>query len=163
MPSRSENMRLGLPIAAVLLVIDQLSKWVIVSQVMQPPRVIEVTGFFNIVMAWNTGVSFGMFASDSPYGRWALVALALAISAGMAVWLLRAETRLQAAALGLVIGGALGNVIDRLRFGAVADFLDFHAGGYHWPAFNAADSAIAVGVALLLYDALFVGRRSPIK
>lgn len=157
---RPGRLRLGLAAAVVLFVVDQASKWLIVGVVMQPPRIIEVTPFFNLVMAWNRGVSFGLFASDSTLAPWLLTALALAIAVALVVWLARAETRLQAFAIGLIIGGALGNVIDRVRFGAVADFLDFHAAGYHWPAFNAADSAITVGVVLLLYDALFAGRGS---
>ncbi len=156
-------LKLGLAAAVCLTVLDQLSKWFIVFNVMQPPRSIEVTPFFNIVMAWNRGVSFGMFASDSPNAPWFLTALALAIVLALLFWLWRAENRIQALAIGLVIGGAVGNVVDRLRFGAVADFLDFHWAGYHFPAFNLADSAISVGVALLLFDALFVGRQSDIE
>ncbi|MCP5933988.1 signal peptidase II, partial [Klebsiella pneumoniae] len=89
-------------------------------------------------------------ASDHPAGRWLLILLTGAVTAGLLVWLTRVQSRLQAAALGLVIGGALGNLVDRLRHGAVTDFLDFHVQGYHWPAFNLADSGIVLGVALLL-------------
>ena len=144
--------RLGLTVAAAIFVADQITKWIILSQVMVPPRVIEVTGFFNLVMVWNRGVSFGLFSNDSPLGPWLLSGLAVAISIGLFIWLRRADNRLLAAALGLVIGGALGNVIDRVRFGAVADFLDFHLAGWHWPAFNVADAAIVMGVALILIE-----------
>src|SRR3546814_6636075 len=99
-----------------------------------------------------------MFAHGAETTRWVLIAVALVIVAVMVVWLRRADRTLVAAALVLVIGGAVGNVVDRLRFGAVADFLDFHLMGYHWPAFNAADAGITVGVALLVLDSLF-GRR----
>ena len=126
---------------------------------MGPPKIISVTGFFNFVLVWNRGVSFGMFGSHSHWGPILLTGLALVISVVLLVWLRRVETRLVATAIGLVLGGALGNVIDRLRFEAVVDFLDFHVLGYHWPAFNVADSAISVGVGLLLYDALFESRR----
>ncbi|MEM9683195.1 MAG: signal peptidase II, partial [Pseudomonadota bacterium] len=112
------------------------------------------------VLVWNRGVSFGMFGTDSPWGPVLLSALALIISACLVIWLRRVEERFLAAAIGFVLGGALGNVIDRLQYGAVADFLDFHAFGYHWPAFNVADSAITVGVVLLLYDSLFPARKA---
>ena len=151
-------MRFGLAVAAVLLVADQITKWVIREVVMQPPRVIEVTPFFNLVMVWNRGVSFGLFAHEAETVRWVLTGVALGITALMLAWLKRAERGFVALALGLVIGGAVGNVVDRLHLGAVADFLDFHLMGYHWPAFNIADAGITVGVALLIVDGLF-GRR----
>ena len=155
----TRSVRFGLAVAAVVLIADVISKWVILDHVMQPPRTIEVTGFFNLVMVWNPGVSFGLFGGSGEVGRWVLSVLALAISAFLLNWLRQLDRRLPALAIGMVIGGAIGNVIDRVRFGAVADFLDFHALGYHWPAFNIADSAITVGVALLVIDQLF-GRQS---
>lgn len=141
-------------LAALVIVLDQLSKWWIVTSVMAPPRVIPLTSFFNLVLVHNRGVSFGLFGGAPDWLPWALAALAVLISAALAIWLRRAESRLLAAALGLVIGGALGNVVDRVRYGGVVDFLDFHIADYHWPAFNVADSAITVGVGLLLLDAL---------
>jgi signal peptidase II len=153
-------LRFGLLVALPIIVLDQLSKAWVLADLLEPPRAIVVTGFFNLVLVWNRGVSFGMFDIDSAWGPYILMGLALAICAGLAVWLYRAENRLIATAIGLVLGGALGNVIDRVRFGAVVDFLDFHAFGYHWPAFNVADSAISVGVALLLYDSLFERRKA---
>lgn len=149
------TMRLGLTVAAILLIADQASKWVILERVMNPPRIIEVTGFFNLVMVWNPGVSFGMFGDGGEAGRWILTVLAMVICAFLLNWLRQVDRRMPALAIGLVIGGAIGNVVDRVRFGAVADFLDFHLFGYHWPAFNVADSAITIGVALLLIDSLF--------
>lgn len=149
---------LRLAVAASALVLDQASKWWILTHVMQPPRIIPVTPFFNLVLGWNRGVSFGLFAVGAEIGAWFLPALALAIVAGLAVWLWRTESGLVAGALGLIVGGALGNVVDRLRFdGAVADFLDLHAFGYHWPAFNVADSAITVGAMILVAESLFGG------
>jgi len=145
----------GISAAVGVIALDQASKWWILEQVMRPPRVIELTSFFNLVMGWNRGVSFGMFNTASPYNAWVLTAVALGIVAALAVWLRRAGRPFLAAAIGLVMGGALGNVIDRLRFGAVFDFLDLHAAGYHWPAFNVADSAITVGAILLVVDSLF--------
>ena len=148
-------VRRGLVVAAILLVADQVSKWVILEHVMVPPRIIEVTGFFNLVMVWNKGVSFGMFGDGGEVGRWLLTALAVAICAFLVHWLRQLDRWMPVLAIGMVIGGAVGNVIDRIRFGAVADFLDVHAMGYHWPAFNVADSGIVVGVAILLIDQFF--------
>jgi signal peptidase II len=102
-----------------------------------------------------------MLGGQSGVGWWLLSLLAVAIVGGLVFWLRRADRPLLAVALGLVIGGALGNVIDRLRLGAVADFLDFHLAGYHWPAFNLADSAITVGVIALVVPSLFPGRKLP--
>jgi signal peptidase II len=151
-------IRLGLGLAALTVVLDQLSKWLILTQVMSPPRVVEVTGFFNLVLVGNRGVSFGLFSNDLPWAQPVMAALAFGISIVLIIWLWRAETRFLAAAIGLVMGGAVGNAIDRLVHGAVIDFLDFHAMGYHWPAFNVADSAICVGVFLILLDGLFAGK-----
>lgn len=145
----------GLGIAALVIALDQLSKWVMLNVVMTPPRIIEVTPFFNLVYVWNRGISFGMFNTDSPWNRWTLPVVALLIVVLLVWWLRRAQHWLLITGLGLVIGGALGNVIDRALLGAVFDFLDVHAYGYHWPAFNIADSAITVGVCLLISDPLF--------
>jgi len=153
-------LKLGLALAVLAIVLDQLSKWLIVTQVMTPPRVIEVTGFFKIVLAWNTGVSFSMLDMGGAFGRWGLSVLALIIVIVLGFWLRKAGRRLPAIGLGLVIGGALGNVIDRVRLGAVADFLLFHWNEHYWPAFNIADCAITLGVAALLVDALFGSRES---
>jgi signal peptidase II len=149
-------LHLGLVIAGLVIVVDQLSKWAILTLLGDP---IAVTPFFNLVVVWNRGVSFGMFDSTGAYAPWLLSGLALAVVVALVFWLRRVDHALAAAALGLIIGGALGNVIDRVRFGAVVDFLDFHALGHHWPAFNVADSAIVVGAALLLVDGLLAPRR----
>ena len=163
-------LRPGLALAALVAILDQLTKWSVYAGIFgQPflgpfpdplPRLpaVAATGFFNLVTVWNHGVSFGMFNTGSAAGSLVFVAVAAAITAALVFWLHRAEGRLVAAALALVIGGAIGNVVDRLRFGAVFDFLDLHVQGWHWPAFNLADSAISVGVALLLVDALFAPR-----
>jgi len=150
--------RLGLLLAAAVLALDQLSKWWILAVVMDPPRTIAVAPAFNLVMGWNRGVSFGLFGGDDALSPWILIGVALAIVAVLGRWLWQTEDRLLGAALGPVIGGALGNVVDRVRFGAVFDFLDFHWAGYHWPAFNVADAAITLGAAGLLVHAL-VGER----
>jgi signal peptidase II len=152
----------GLGIAALVAVLDQLSKWWVVEVVMNPPRTIEVTPFFNLVMGWNRGVSFGLFNTDSPVTAWLLPAVAVVIVVVLTAWLIRVDRLVLGAALGFIIGGAVGNIVDRLRFGAVADFLDFHAIGVHWPAFNLADAMITVGAAVLIFDSLFV-RAEPSK
>jgi signal peptidase II len=154
-------LRLGLLVALPVLLLDQLTKWWALSGLMDPPETISVTGFFNLVLVWNRGVSFGMFNVDSAWGPIVLGGLALIISVCLVIWLHRVESRLVATAIGLVLGGAIGNVVDRVHHGAVVDFLDFHAFGYHWPAFNVADSAITVGVVLLIYDSFFERRKLP--
>ena len=152
-------LRLGLGCAAIVILLDQLSKWVILTEIMNPPRILEITGFFNLVLVGNRGVSFGMFSSDTPWIQPAFAGFAAVIAVFLGFWLRRAENRLLAVSLGLVIGGAIGNAIDRLWHGAVIDFLDFHAAGYHWPAFNIADSAITIGVILIVAEGLFAGRK----
>ena len=152
-------LKIGLVASAIIVVLDQLTKWLIRETVLETARHIEVTGFFNIVEVWNRGVSFGLFASDSPWTPHSLSALALAIATVLLFWLRKAENRLLALALGIVIGGAVGNVIDRMIWGSVFDFLDFHIAGYHWPAFNVADAAISVGVILILVDGFVAKRR----
>ncbi len=147
-------MRLGLAIAAVVILLDQASKWWILD-LMPQPRVIEITSFANLVLVWNRGISFGMLGDGGASQAWILAAFGVIVAGGLLIWLQRAALpRLPSIAIGLVVGGALGNAVDRLRFGAVVDFVDLHAGGWHWPAFNVADSAITVGVALLLLDAV---------
>ncbi|CAA7616290.1 Lipoprotein signal peptidase [Candidatus Terasakiella magnetica] len=163
-------MRIGLGVAALIVLLDQISKWWIVEKVMRPegivgapfysPTRIELTPFFDLVMAWNRGVSFGIGNNGGPWNALILSGLAVVIVGLMLVWLRKAETPLLRLALGGIIGGALGNVVDRVRFGAVADFLDIHVGLYHWPAFNVADSAITVGAIVLVVDSLFAKRDS---
>jgi len=152
-------VRTGLLIALVVLVADQASKIAVLDFFAGSPQAVPVTSFFNLVLVWNRGVSFGMLDSAGAGVPWLLSGLALAVVVGLLYWLARAEHRLTAIGLGLVIGGALGNVIDRIRFGAVVDFLDFHAFGWHWPAFNVADASIVVGAGLLLVDGLLASRR----
>ena len=147
--------RFAILLIALVIVGDQFTKWLIMTEVMQPPRVIPILPFLNIVMAWNTGVSFSMLADSGPM---LLAGLAILVSLGLLFMLTREPYRLPAYGYSLVIGGALGNVIDRFRYGAVFDFIDFYVGDWHFPAFNMADSAITIGVALLLFDGLFQGR-----
>ncbi|MGB0669979.1 MAG: signal peptidase II [Rhodospirillales bacterium] len=151
----------GMTIAGVILVLDQLTKRWILESVMNPPQVVEVTGFFNLVLTWNRGISFGLFNNDSSYNALALSALAAVIVAVLTVWLWRADRWHIVVAIGSIIGGAIGNVIDRFRFGAVVDFLDVHLMGLHWPAFNVADAAISLGAVALVFDALFQKPEKP--
>ena len=146
----------GPALALFLLIADQVTKWQVL-QSLKAYEPIEVTSFFNLVLVWNTGVSFGMFQGGGDVGRWVLIAVALVISVGVLFWLKKEQRWLPKIALWMVLAGALGNVIDRFRFGAVVDFLDFHLFEYHWPAFNIADSAIVVGAVILLVDGLFAG------
>ncbi|MAQ45110.1 MAG: signal peptidase II [Confluentimicrobium sp.] len=113
-------------------------------------RGVEILPFLNLVRVLNDGVSFGMLSGVVPW--WGLIALAGVIVAWLLIWLWRAPGRLTAAALGLIIGGALGNILDRVRYQAVPDFLDFHYGSYHWPSFNLADVTIFCGAALLFWE-----------
>lgn len=154
-------LRLGLAVALLVAVLDQITKQLMMGWLGDPYRVVEVTGFFNLVTVWNRGVSFGMFNTAGSIGPWVLSLLAVAVCIALGFWLRRAENRMLAVALGLVIGGALGNVVDRVFYGAVYDFLDVHAFGYHWPAFNLADSAITIGVIGILADGLFDRRKEP--
>ncbi len=149
-----------LTIALLVFVLDQASKWVMLTQIMDPPRIIEVTGFFNLVLAYNRGVSFGLFSNDWEMGPYILAGAALVIVLGVLLWARSQNRFLPILAAGMIVGGALGNLIDRLMHGAVVDFLDFHLSGFHWPAFNIADCGIVIGVALLLYDSFCGGKAS---
>lgn len=168
---------LWIGLAFGIFFLDQLSKWA-VTEIIFRPRIegknglnffewyintpnalsgiyIKITSFFNLVMAWNTGVSFSMFSNSGDYMKYILIAVALGITALFSTWLWRTQKHREGICYALIIGGALGNVIDRVRFGAVIDFLDFHIMGYHWPAFNVADMAVVIGVTLLVITSLF--------
>ena len=153
------QFRNGMIISFVILAFDQLSKWWIVFYIMQPPQVIEIAPFFNLVMGWNYGISFGMLNSMPEISVWILPFLVFLITSGLIIWLYFIDKNSQAIGLGFIIGGAIGNLIDRLHFGAVVDFLDFHAWGFHWPAFNIADSAITIGAIMLVLDSLFESKK----
>lgn len=149
----------GLAVALLVMAADQASKWWLLGLMEANHYFLEVMPGFNLVMVWNRGVSFGLFAHDSHLTRWFLVGVALVISGVMTAVLWKTSSRLLAAGLGMVIGGAIGNVIDRVRFGAVADFFDVHAYGHHWPAFNVADSCIFLGVVLVCLEEWTQSRR----
>lgn len=153
-PFHARSLLWGLGVAAVIMVLDQITKHYTLHTLLADVRGFEVLPFLNIVTAWNTGVSFGMFG-DGAFSPWLFFALAVLISLGMAVWMARTTDRILILSLSMMIGGAIGNAIDRVRWGAVFDFIDVHAFGWHWPAFNVADAGITVGAALLILDSLF--------
>ena len=142
-------------LVVVTLVLDQISKVLVLGYLPGDGTVVPVIdGFFRLVKVWNKGVSFGMLGGDKALAPWILSAVAVAVCIALFIWLRRTDRPLHGWGIGLVIGGAIGNVIDRARWGAVFDFADFHIGQWHWPAFNVADSAIVVGVGLMLIDSL---------
>jgi signal peptidase II len=154
------NLALSAVVVVAVLIVDQLSKLWILARFSAVGQFTQVTDFFDIVLVANRGVSFGLFNNGAALNAVVFSLLAAAIVAALVVWLIRAKGYLLPAAIGLVIGGAVGNVVDRLRLGAVVDFLDFHLGAWHWPAFNVADAAICIGVGLMLIDGLIGGREA---
>ena len=164
------KMKKGLLIALLCIIADQVHKYIMIYIVEMAKftlngfpviesgsKVIKVTEFFNLVMVWNKGVSFGMFnaVEIAAYQPFILILLSLAITIGLLFWLRKATNKWQILGIGLIVGGAVGNVIDRIIYGAVADFFDFHLGLQHWPAFNIADSCICVGVFILVLESFF--------
>jgi len=165
---------IGFSLIPDFIILDQITKWLVLDFAFRPKLGLESLGiidwfkngdrlpyisldimpFFNLTMVWNQGVSFGMFQSDNP---WPLTIMAVIISAIFSVWLYKSKSWVETISLSLIIGGALGNVIDRFHYGAVADFLDFYVGDYHYPAFNLADSFISVGIVVLILHSLFCG------
>ena len=147
---------LGLSIAALTLIADQVHKaWMLYVYDIGAKGVVTVTPFFDLILAWNQGVSYGLLAQRSELGRWALILFAVAAAIFMVFWLARTTSTVAAAGIGLIIGGALGNAVDRILYGAVADFFSFHAFGYEWYIFNIADITIVAGVVGLLYESLW--------
>jgi signal peptidase II len=148
--------RLGVGIAIILMAIslDQASKYYVLTELMNPPQIIPITSFFNLVLAWNTGVSFSLFNSYGLTGMYVLTVMACTISVGFFIWMLRAQNHWLVVGLALIVGGAVGNVIDRIRFGAVIDFLHFYYHSFSWPAFNLADTFITIGVVCILIESL---------
>ena len=150
-------------IAVATIVLDQISKYWILNIFQLPAkRSVLVGGPFSLSMVWNRGVSFGLLKADVDLARWALVVFSLAVAVMLAFWARKVTRPLLTLAIGLIMGGAVGNAIDRARFGAVADFLDFHGLYFPW-VFNVADSAITVGVVLLLLDSVLSERRAKVR
>lgn len=154
--------RMGAIIAGAVFVIDRVSKWWLIERFDLPTKgTVKVFSFFDLTMVWNKGISLGLFQSGDEIGRIILIGLTGVVSVVIAFWLYRASNRLVAVALGFVLGGAIGNIWDRIQYGAVADFLHFHISGWSFYVFNVADSAITLGVMLLLLDALLSSQKEP--
>lgn len=144
-----------LGIAGLTLLLDQASKWYILFFLDLPFRdPIPLLPFLNFTMVWNHGVSFGLGGSMGQQSPWIMIGIASVLVVILCIWLFQTHERFNIINLSLIIGGAIGNIIDRIRFGAVADFIDVHVYGYHWPVFNIADSAICIGVVLLCIKAM---------
>ncbi len=152
----------GLAMALLTLALDQGNKlWLIDVFDIAEHQPVAVAPFLDVVFARNPGISYSLFSAHTALGRWGLVAFTFAATAALAVWLWRSTTILVCLALGLVVGGALGNAIDRLLYGWVADFYYFHVGSFHWYIFNLADVAIVAGVAILLFESLVLAPGRP--
>ena len=150
----------AMALVAATVLADQVSKELLLRHLLKTGPIVQVVDdFFRLVIVWNPGVSFGFLGGDKALPPWLLSAVAVAVCVGLFVWLRRIDRPLIGWGIGLVMGGAIGNVIDRARWGAVFDFADFHVGQWHWPAFNVADSAIVIGVGLMLIDSLLGEKR----
>lgn len=155
-PKMRRTNFLWLTLSLAIILADQLTKYLIEANFLVFETV-RVTSFFNLTLVYNQGAAFSFLADQGGWQRWFFAILAVAVTAVLMIWLVRLKhhERLVATSLSLIIGGAVGNLIDRVRFGHVVDFLDFYYKTWHWPAFNVADSAITIGVALMIIDALF--------
>ncbi|MDE2030354.1 MAG: signal peptidase II [Alphaproteobacteria bacterium] len=157
---RHRRATIGFYMMAVVGLTDQIAKWLILDRLGDVEHMAYVAPFLNFVLVWNKGVTFGILShvTGQHYMPYALIGVAAVILFFLGRWLWLTNSTLVALALGAIMGGAVGNVIDRVRYGAVVDFLDFHYRGYHWYAFNIADAAIVTGVALLLLDGMLKGK-----
>ncbi len=152
MPAR--NIKPWLWLAGIVILLDQLSKWIALGA-LRPGETRYVAPFWNWVLTFNPGAAFSFLSDAGGWQRWFFTALALAVAAWIVSTLRRHVSQFRLSlALTLILGGAIGNVIDRLRFGAVIDFIQWHAAGFYWPAFNIADSAICIGAVLMVWDQL---------
>ena len=151
---------LGLGVAGLTLIADQVHKaWMLYVYDIGAKGTVRLAPFFDLILVWNQGVSYGLFQQQSSLGRWALILFASASALALVVWLARITSPLSATCIGLIIGGAIGNAIDRILYGAVADFFSLHAFGFEWYVFNIADTAIVTGVVGLLYKSVFGGHK----
>ena len=151
---------LGLGVAALTLIADQAHKaWMLYVYDIGAKGTVRLAPFFDLILVWNQGVSYGLFPQQSGLGRWALILFAFASTLALIIWLARITSPLAATSIGLIVGGAVGNAIDRILYGAVADFFSFHAFGFEWYIFNVADTAIVAGVIGLLYESVFGGHK----
>jgi len=151
---------LGLGVAGLTLIADQADKaWMLYVYDIGAKGTVRLAPFFDLILVWNRGVSYGLFPQESGLGRWVLILFALTSALALLVWLARITSPLAAVCVGLIISGAVGNAIDRILYGAVADFFSFHAFGFEWYVFNVADTAIVAGVIGLLYESVFGGHK----
>jgi lipoprotein signal peptidase len=151
----SRRIVIGTAVGLCVLAVDQASKWWVLNGLDLPEReTIVLLPVLNLTLVWNKGITFGLFSGQNAIGSVLLAAIALGVVVALALWLRRAESAMVAAALGAIAGGAIGNVIDRARFGAVVDFIHAHIGNASWYVFNVADAAIVCGVATLVLDGL---------
>ncbi len=156
--------RFGLWAALLTLVLDQATKLYALFWLDLPLREpLRLAPFLDLIVVWNRGISYGLFQQNTDLGRWILVAVSIAAAIGLTVWIRRARGRFLAVALGLIVGGAVGNVIDRLAYGAVFDFIHIHVGSFSWYVFNVADAAIVAGVVGLLYDSFILEKRRTVR
>lgn len=152
--------RLGFLVAFATLALDQASKlYFLFVDVLSLREPLRLAPFLDLIVVWNRGVSYGLFQQHTEFGRWVLTFISIAAAIGLSVWMTRAGGRLLAMALGLIVGGAVGNAIDRIAYGAVFDFIHLHAGRFSWYVFNIADAAIVAGVIGLIYDSLVLEKR----
>ena len=152
--------RFGCWVALATFALDQASKLYLLYGYDLPVREpLVLAPFLELVVVWNQGISYGLFKQNTEVGRWALVAVQIAAAVGLSLWMARASGRILVLSLALIVGGAAGNALDRIVFGAVFDFVHFHVGAWSWYVFNVADAAIVAGVIGLLYDALVLERQ----
>jgi signal peptidase II len=150
--------RLGIWIVALVFLADQALKlWLLLGLRLAEEGPFQLAPFLEIVLAWNRGISYGLFQQSTDFGRWALVAISIVAAIWLGRWLWRADDRLTVVSLALIIGGALGNGLDRIVYGAVVDFVHVHVGSFSWYIFNIADAAIVFGVLGLLYESFRPG------
>lgn len=158
------NARHGFLLALIVLAADQLSKWWILESFNLPQKgSVELLPFLNFTMVWNKGISMGLMTANGDLGRWILVAVTSIVTIALIVWLARCSDKWLSLALGALIGGALGNIIDRIVYGAVADFIHLHAFNWSFYVFNVADAMISLGVIILLFDGLRSEDKSPTR
>ncbi|MFK8032533.1 MAG: signal peptidase II [Hyphomicrobiales bacterium] len=157
-PLWSSNAATVLRWSFFILVADQLTKlWILFGLSMREGDRLEITPFFDLLMVWNRGISYGLFQQSDGIGRWLLVVVGLIACAVVWIWANRSQSRWLVIGASFIIGGGIGNTIDRIAYGAVADFASLHAFGFYWYVFNIADVAIVAGFLLLMYEMLWLG------
>jgi signal peptidase II len=160
--SRSPHLRFGLLVAAFAFILDQVAKWVIINPLsLEPKGVIEILSFFDLRWAENCGISLSMFANCNDTTRWTLVAVTGVVAGAVGFWMTREQAKGDVIALAMILGGALGNIVDRVRYGYVVDYADLHFGEFRpFMIFNVADACITLGVLLLVARALLLGEKA---